>query len=250
MSVVVDYKDAILYDSDVELLKSQSGWLNDRCIHFFCKILECPDSSEEAATGGCFRFLDPSVVGFMKLGCDDDDEFQDLAHGLDIKPNENVVFLPINDITSLEQGDCTHWSLLVLFVSQRRGFHLDSLSHGGSPSKQLRQAERTAAAFVRVLQWSYAACPEEPPAVAAFSVSELEGVPQQGNHHDCGVFVLLFMHLLSTLMREVAGSTGAAPVPDPDRWREYLHGAVSPESARETRARVLAEIQRRRQYCR
>lgn len=174
MSVLLNYHDAILYDSDVAILTNSSGWLNDQCIHFFEKILEYDSSFHEIdgsnqiigspgtniSTNGALRFIDPSVVSFMKLQCTDDDEFQDLACGLNLQPNENIVFLPVNDSSVLEEGNCSHWSLLVLFIKQKQGFHFDSMSGMGAgvssskqPSKQFRQAVRTAEAFQQVLRW-------------------------------------------------------------------------------------------------
>lgn len=152
MSVIASFQDAIIYDSDVRILESQSGWLNDRCINFFCKLLESGHYFANVTTS--FRCIDPAVVSFMKLQCEDEDEFQDLACGFSLKPDDNVVFFPVNDSALLEEGSCSHWSLLVLFLEQRSGFHLDSMSGRGSgPSKQFQQARRTAEAFEKALKW-------------------------------------------------------------------------------------------------
>lgn len=38
--VVLSYKDSIIYESDIQILKSETEWLNDRVITFYFEYLQ------------------------------------------------------------------------------------------------------------------------------------------------------------------------------------------------------------------
>lgn len=180
MSLVTFY-DADLDVSDIELFKS--NWLNDRCIHFAANLLqytgdksfnidvatlsEEPLSSSSVTTDVVLKFIDPSIVSFMKLQCEDEDEFRDLAVGLgltNIYANseanlpEIVYCFPINDSnTLLNPNQGSHWSLAVCHINKRVVYHLDSCKSAGSRcgrlgGTQMLAVQETIKAFSKVMR--------------------------------------------------------------------------------------------------
>ena len=149
------FKDALIYESDLELIEDTSGWLNDNCINFASWLI-----LHGGIENKYVKILDPSVVSFLKLQCTDDDEFEELAIGLNIT-SEQVIFIPINNCNSLSNNATgTHWSLLVLLITQMIGIHLDSCSNSTTKSNtkrnnysaQLSAAIDTSDAFSKVLR--------------------------------------------------------------------------------------------------
>ena len=144
--------DVQLRDSDLELIESTSGWLNDNCIYFSSVLLLGKNTNVTNV-----KIIDPSVVSFMKLQCQDDDEFEELAIGLDIS-KEQFVFVPINNCNTLSNNNTgTHWSLLILCLPHMVGYHLDSLSRLSNKNKLKDNAQhvaaiQTAEAFSKVLK--------------------------------------------------------------------------------------------------
>ena len=151
---LVNYHDAIMYVSDANILRQSNAWLNDQCINFACKLFEHDRDYMKINGPSGARFIDPSVVSFMKLQCEDDDEFQDLAFGMDLKDSDYIVFLPINDSDSLLEASCSHWSLLIIFSFHSIAYHVDSYHHNQpGAGKQLDQATKTAQSFSKLLKW-------------------------------------------------------------------------------------------------
>ncbi|CAN0193777.1 unnamed protein product, partial [Scytosiphon promiscuus] len=69
MAQVLNYHDAVVYDTDVELF-GDGGWLNDNCINWFFRVLEhevFPGRPE-------LLFMDPAVVSCMMNQCDGERE--------------------------------------------------------------------------------------------------------------------------------------------------------------------------------
>lgn len=93
-------------------------WLDDVCINLCYRLMEKQHSSENCL------FVDPSVVSFIRLQLDDDEEFQDLSRGQNFS-EKNWIFLPISDSESFDASG-THWSLLIWQYSTGKFFHADS----------------------------------------------------------------------------------------------------------------------------
>lgn len=135
--MIVSLLDADIYHRDLILFQS-GNWLNDACINYCFRRLEIKISDES------ILLLDPSVVSFLRLQCDDDEEYAELAVGTDIL-QKTWVFIPINDCDSFSHAS-THWSLLLLHVSTGKLYHFDS-----SGTHNLRAAESTSIKIYKLL---------------------------------------------------------------------------------------------------
>lgn len=117
MSLVLSYDEADLYDDDVRLFSGKQ-WLNDSCINYCFKRIS------HQLNNLAILLMDPSVVSFLILQCDDDDEYDSLAKGINLDSREWLL-VPINDNESF-LSQSTHWSLLVLHIASSTYIHYDS----------------------------------------------------------------------------------------------------------------------------
>lgn len=117
-TLILSYEDIDLYDRDIILFKNHN-WLNDSCISYcYKRIYNTFDYPVH------LLLIDPSIISYLKLQCEDEEEFDQLAVNLDIR-NKLWVFIPINDNSSF-QSLSTHWSLLLLHIPSNSYLHLDS----------------------------------------------------------------------------------------------------------------------------
>ena len=162
---IVSLLDADIYRRDVELLQSGS-WLNDAVINYCFRRLELKFPSY-------FLFMDPSVVSFLRLQCEECEDWDELANALVIT-SRKWLFVPVNDNDAFD-GVSSHWSLLLFFTPTGKCFHFDS--HG---CYNHAAAVATAEKLFFLLQRT--------------DVPHVERVvpsPQQNNNCDCGVYLLL-----------------------------------------------------------
>lgn len=150
-SLLLNYHDACIYESDVSLLESKSEWLNDACIHFQIKRIEqqrmvattsstsyIPSKKEslmKRISNIGMKFLDPLISSFFmhQLSIYDEDDYNEiisLCHSWDLMYYNNynnydgneckMMIIPINDNNSANYdsfqriGSGHHWSLLVV----------------------------------------------------------------------------------------------------------------------------------------
>lgn len=188
---MINYHDAMLYRSDVDLL-GPSMWLNDNCITFALRYLEHEVLKTAPMVSKSVCFIDAAVMSCMMLQMDEEDELLLLRDGLGIM-EKSIAFLPVNDNEGFFQGS-SHWSLLCIVPST-------STTSGGSPptfgestsfkyfhfdssSGHNNEAAEKAAAQVNVLLGLGRT-------VAPASVHHVTGSPQQKNGYDCGVYTVL-----------------------------------------------------------
>ena len=119
MPLVLSYDEADLYDDDVRLFSGKQ-WLNDSCINYCFKRIS------HQLNHSAILLMDPSVVSFLLLQCDDDDEYDSLAKGIILNSREWLL-VPINNNESF-QSRSTHWSLLILHIASNTYIHYDSNS--------------------------------------------------------------------------------------------------------------------------
>lgn len=111
------FKDVDIYPHHVEYF-GPSQWLDDVCINY------CYRSFEEKYLHDRILLLDPSVVSFLRLQLDDEDEFQDFKEGLSFNSKE-WLFFPISDSDSFSSMG-SHWSLLIWHQTTDNFFYADS----------------------------------------------------------------------------------------------------------------------------
>lgn len=91
-------------------------------------------------------FVDPSVVSFLNLQCEDDEEFEDLRISLE-SDTKTWIFFPVSDNQSFD-APSSHWSTLLCHRPTASLLHYDSL--GG---RNLGAAQRLADKIARLLSW-------------------------------------------------------------------------------------------------
>lgn len=92
--------------------------------------------------------------------------------------NSTHLFLPINDSREDRGGSGTHWSLLVVGLSDRIAFHYDSLD-----SANFSEAQIVHSKLEQLLGYT-------------LKLANLRDTPQQDNGSDCGVHVCWAMRQL------------------------------------------------------
>lgn len=161
---IVSLLDADIYRRDVELLQS-GQWLNDAVINYCFRRLELRFPS-------FFLFVDPSIVSFLRLQCEECEEWDELANAL-VLSSRKWLFVPVNDNEAFD-GISSHWSLLLLYVPNGKILHFDSFG-----CYNHNAAIRTAEKLFFLLKRS------DVPQVERAIPS-----PQQNNNCDCGVYLL------------------------------------------------------------
>lgn len=169
-NLVLNYHDAVLYQSDIALLESNNAWLNDACMNFYLTVLQQREDPIKV------KFMDPAVVSFLMHQCDHDDWIEFTTSFT--KPTE-LCIIPINNAhvpSSLWQTHGSHWSLLVM-SSREEVWHFDSVS---------RSNHVAAKAVMEKFQ-----CLFGPTTTTTTNLHLREVVtPQQQNGYDCGLHAL------------------------------------------------------------
>jgi Ulp1 family protease len=138
---IVNYNDACIYQSDLNILRSKDGWINDSIMHFQMTRFR------HRYPNACFSthdFVDPTVVSYFlhQLSLDDSDDIDELrllgCRWIDTSKEmtHHCIFIPINSNFSKSSHDAfttghgLHWSLLlVMFHKNCRRlefYHFDS----------------------------------------------------------------------------------------------------------------------------
>lgn len=228
--LVLNYHDAQLYNSDVALF-THSQWLNDNAINFYFQFLYqtlcvSGDQSQQRDASDVL-FVDPAVLSCMMLQCDDDDEYQELASGLQLQQKQ-LCFIPVNNNERFG-GESSHWSLLVYHRATHSFEHFDSSSDCNT-----RAAKRIMSTFEKML-WLCAGSSEAGANAVADAVTfvNVRDAPQQRNGYDCGMYVLVVAEYLCR--QHVMSLSGAKPL-------SSLQEFVTPERVTKTRLEMPALI--------
>jgi sentrin-specific protease 8 len=166
--VVVSLGDAILRESDVQLLKGPH-WLNDRVISFYFEYLH----QNKFEHSGKIAFVSPEVSQFLKLVSPE--EIPVFLDPLRLEEKE-VILLAVNNASDPSQpGAGSHWSLLIFSRQVLEFFHLDS--SGGMNEDDARVLARKLHHFLsRATRFQFKFSPV--PVIA------------QTNGYDCGIHLL------------------------------------------------------------
>jgi hypothetical protein len=87
--------------------------------------------------------LDPAVVSFLNLQVEDDDEYEELAHGIALSDRVWLA-VPINDNSSFGSSS-SHWSIMICCLREGKAYHFDS-----SNNYNFSAAKRTLAKISRL----------------------------------------------------------------------------------------------------
>lgn len=182
--LVLNFFDAVMYGSDLALLRSRTGWLNDSCINFFLKWTQTRVSSEH---GSNLQYMDPAVVSFFVHQCVEEDEIQEFVNGLHLQPPCKL-FIPLNDSmvesTAWQTQGGSHWSLLVVARQSESAvafWHFDSIKNSGNMAAAARIARKL----------SKHCFGDVSPAVVGAET------PPQSNGYDCGVHMIEAIHVFT-----------------------------------------------------
>lgn len=195
--LLLNYHDACLYSSDLEILMTPQSWLNDSCINFRLTQLQQYIKTQQNSSEVCF-FMDPSVLSYIMHQCDDDD-LKDLYHSLSLHEKQ-YLFIPMNDGMDVSTdmwkrpGGGSHYSLLFVVTQcdtsddskKPSFFHFDSSQH--------RNAHVARMVSQRIWELLNIKRPEQTtfrsPSLDITKVIHECQTPQQRNGYDCGLYAL------------------------------------------------------------
>lgn len=181
--LLLNFHDATLYESDLELLGSPIAWLNDNIIHYALTSLQ------QRYAPAAIHFLDPAVISFLMHQCTDDEDLLEFTEGNANLLQAKRILCPINDghipSEQWQRQSGTHWSLLI--IEQSNGdnahyYHWDSVRGSNA-----RAAQAVADKFAVIFQNN-----------ATPTVVECAS-QQQVNGYDCGLHVLAAAEFLAPL---------------------------------------------------
>lgn len=158
-SMIINYHDACIYQSDLDILAQSNSWLNDAIIFYEMNSLSTRYKSSNSLPRIRIEFLDPSLVSFFMHSLspsdeDDHDEIMNLGNQWGVLCGVNnsyptssncdsgvvILLVPINDNNSegfenvsLRNSNAylgNHWSILSIIVTEEEFFayHFDSSS--------------------------------------------------------------------------------------------------------------------------
>ena len=263
--MILNYHDAVLYQSDLAILQSPRQWLNDACIHFFLTRLSqlhhSHSSTADSPTVMRYTFVDPSVLSFfMHQWDEEEDDSDDDVLGLKQQQQEQqpaAFFLPINDNYVSQSwatpGGGTHWSLLLVTVFYARSKTDDDTAHGASPSSTTfwhfdssAGSNRGAArAVANKIQKVFSTWNRDDRDAGAASTPQLHEctVPQQSNGYDCGLYMLATAEALAAGLTS-SFRNGHGPTKKELEQMVQASVATSPSFCQALRTRVAKDVER------
>ena len=168
----LSYHDVRLTREDIDCIKND--WLTDNAIAFWEEYLE--HEKLGAYPKANIVLLRPSMA-FLIMKTKDPLSLKSALPNFD---NVTHIFLPVNDCRTVDVAEGgSHWSLLLVSVTDGVAFHYDSLSPAN-----IDEAKLVAYRISQLIG-------------KPFKFMNLEDSPRQENSMDCGVYVCLLMqHLL------------------------------------------------------
>ncbi|KAF2069953.1 hypothetical protein CYY_008730 [Polysphondylium violaceum] len=174
-NIVISFKDATLFDSDLWILKRPNEWINDSIISFYLEYLD-----DQVVGKHCKEdvlLASPSAI-YMCNFIETQQEIQEMFKPLKME-SKKLIFFPINnnsDPTIIAGG--SHWSLLV-FIKPLNQFHyFDSMG-----TSNYSEAKKVSSKFSFLISGSN-------------SKVHIEKTPAQQNNYDCGLYVLSIIEFL------------------------------------------------------
>jgi Ulp1 family protease len=128
--LLFSYADIDVYERDSRCFQPDQ-WLNDTCISLSLQFIQESFSDAKQIVDQVAIFQ-PSIVSFLLLQVEDDEEYEELAHGLSLD-SKSYLILSINDNQSFESSS-SHWSTLFVDLKTNEVFHFDSYNNYNLPS--------------------------------------------------------------------------------------------------------------------
>eukprot|EP00981_Chlorochromonas_danica_P004476 scaffold902_cov254-Ochromonas_danica.AAC.22 len=223
MTLLFSFQDVDMYDRDAELFE-EGEWLNDTCIHFGLQCLQEQQYQQHCSGDkiggvqkreGSVKLIDPAIVSFLRLQVEEEDEYEELSHGLAL-PQYDWLVLPINDNTAFNQhqGVITQTGQIVQNVS---------VIVTSCPTAAFDTVSSDAQVYANRPKMSIVSVP----------------CPSQENSNDCGVYVLLFARACLPIIHTMQIES------EKGEWRSLLADQVSsltPKEASSLRRHYREEI--------
>ena len=273
-TMILNYHDAVLYESDLAILQSPCQWLNDACIHFFLTRLSQRFSSQDIASSvqrkqHVFQFIDPSVLSFFMHQWDADEDGDEDVLGIMKRPEQRAstatFFLPINDNyvshSWMTPGGGTHWSLLLMTMSydtiaseskletaaewmpptpaSTHFWHFDS-----SVGSNQRAAKAVAGKIQKVISgWRSNSNDEKLSQGAMFPPLHECSAPQQSNGFDCGLHTLATAEALATGLASIDYTIDTNPSKEQLEQMVKEAVATTPSFCQRLRTRIVKDVE-------
>jgi hypothetical protein len=245
----INYHDAVLYNADLDILRSKTAWLNDSCIHYQMMRYQFELHKVE---GDSVLFMDPSVVSYLMHQCSSLEELMEFSNGQrlygfrtfqvdKIPASENsicvrqIIFLPINDTNAVANMSRftsavgNHWSLLVViilvvklqknhpgYIFQPLHLHFDSMKNSTNCAPAVAVARKmNLVLFLDALSINDSSSRKQPMQERDSAISTDEilyrncKTPQQINSCDCGIHMLCATNILATELKNFVTGRGA-----------------------------------------
>mmetsp|Transcript_8932 Transcript_8932/g.19063 ORF Transcript_8932/g.19063 Transcript_8932/m.19063 type:complete len:237 (+) Transcript_8932:90-800(+) len=170
---VLSFHDVVLRASDVRLLNG-SNWLNDQVIAFYFEYLGRVKYQQLAGPSGPVLLV-PGSIAYLLSNCGGPEVAASLLEPLQAS-KKSVIIFAVNDnpeVGTAEGG--SHWSTLVYERHSGTFRHYDS-SYGCSNRASASKLYKAIHAAVSPGQHS--------------RLVQVDGMPQQRNSFDCGVYVM------------------------------------------------------------
>ena len=126
-ALITTLLDADIYETDLVLFLDKN-WLNDSCINYCLRQLEIKISNRN------ILLMNPSVVSFLMIQCDEEEEYRELAKGIEID-SRDWILVPVNNSDSFSTVS-THWSLLLVQTKTGKSYHYDSCAMHNNTAAQ------------------------------------------------------------------------------------------------------------------
>lgn len=139
--IVLSFHDALIRQSDYNILSSSSIWINDSLIEFWFEYL-----SKRRFRDFNSSFISPSVTQFIKL-YKNKDELASFIGSLNVRPS-SFIFLPINNNSMRSEAGGSHWVLVVFNIQLQIFEYYDSLV---SHQKEINEAHNLILKFMSTL---------------------------------------------------------------------------------------------------
>ncbi|EFA81807.1 sentrin-specific protease 8 [Heterostelium album PN500] len=211
--IILSFKDASLYKSDLSILKNRYQWLNDAIISFYFEYLSdtlLKDYLEK------ITLMSASTVFMLNyVNGDDVAELNSMIGALDL-PSKEIIFIPINNNEDPDQiAGGSHWSLLVYEKVNQSFYYYDSISGDSNYAYGCVIARKL---YKLLTGQQYTS-----------SKISKRNTPQQRNGFDCGMYLLSITENLSQQLIENYKQNNQQPLKITSDIESSMYKTITPD---------------------